>query len=304
MYIPRVSLSDGALLLALAMERFAERRSWEERELARRIGTREQLQQVLAVLADQGWPLQVDRGVWSVPEGWTPGGLSLSAADLAELLRLLARAPRSRPRDQILSKLTRRIRHGSWVTPFGADQPSDYRSVLEQSARDNRVLEVLYFSRETSVARPRLVSVQETATGARGACWVVSHPSNTATRVLLDSILDVRERPDLPYLVASEPLADPGPLARIRVALSVPRFKTRQLVAALPLGLSVGQEGDTLRVEGLTSALTPLARLVLALGAGIVIESPELRGLVDAIARIALGELGFDPLPAVVPRAP
>ncbi len=297
----RVSLSDGALLLALAMERFAERRSWEERDLARRIGTREQLHQVLAVLADQGWPLQLDNGVWSVPEGWTPGGLRLSAADLSELLRLLARAPRSRPRDQILSKLTRRIRQGSWVTPFGADPPNDYRPILEQAARDRRVLEILYFSRETCLARPRFASVQESATGARGECWIVSHPSNTATRVLLDSILDVRERPDLPYLSASNHLPDPEPLGRVRVALRVPRFKTRQLVAGLPVGLSVAQDGDSLRVEGRTSALTPVARLVVALGAGIVIDSPELRGLVDAIARIAIGELGFEPLPMMDP---
>ena len=39
----------------------------------------------------------------------------------------------------------------------------------------------------------------------------------------------------------------------------------------------------------------PVARLVLTLGAGIAIETPELRGLVDALARLATGELGFEP---------
>lgn len=292
-----MSLSDSALLLALALERFAERSSWKEGELARRLGTRTNLQRVLAVLAEQGWPLHLQDGVWSVPEGWRPDGLRLSTTDLSELLRILARAPRSRPRDQILSKLTRRLRESSRVAPSELEPPDEYRAALEQAATERRALEILYFSRETFAAAPRTVSVQDSASWGRGECWVVSHPSNTATRILLDGVLDVRERPDRAYVLAEGLRRASRAVPRLRVAFRVPHRKTRQLLPNLTAGLGVRGDDDGLHVEGRVSGLMPVARLVLTLGAGIAIETPELRGLVDALARLATGELGFEPQP-------
>lgn len=288
-----MSLSDVALLLASVMERFGARRSWDESEFSDHLGLRGKLLDVLTVLAEQGWPLRLEGGVWSIPEGWRSASVQFSPLELAELLRLLVRSPRSKARDRLLAKLTRRMRQDPWVAPLGIDPRDEHRLALERAARSQTVVEILYFSRETYVAESRLVSVQDSPLPDRTACWGVTHPYNTAVRVLLDCVLDVRERPDRSYLLQAQSPSAPEPIPKVRVAFDVPQAKARQLLAGLPPGLSLQHVGKAIRVEGAVEALTPVALLVLALGAGVVIETPELRGLVDALARIAIGELGL-----------
>lgn len=290
-----MALGDAALVLASAIESFSERRAWTERDLARRLrATPASFQQTLALLVGHGWPLRLDGGVWSVPDTWDPGGLRLSAPDLAELLRLLARMPRSRVRDVILSKLTYRLRQGN--KPFlGGELADEYFLILTKAAKEREALDVLFYSRETGLPEIRTVSVQE-AGASRGACWVVSYPFNTASRMLLDCVLDLRRRPDRPYMPADALPRQPEALPKLRVAFSVPQTKTRALLTVLPAGLALRHEGDRVHAEGEVMALTPVARAVLALGAGTEVATAELRGLVEALARIALGELGFETL--------
>jgi hypothetical protein len=290
-----MTLSDAALLLAAVMERFAERRSWNQADLSARLGLKANLPDLLEILADQGWPLHLEDRTWSIPEGWASASLRLSPLELAEFLRLLVRSPRSKPRDRILAKLTRRMRQEAWVAPLGVDPRDEHRLALERAAREHKVVEILYYSREACAAEARLVSVQDTPPPGRDECWGIRHPYNAPTRVILDSVLDLRERPDRPYVRAPAAPEDPPPSAQVRAAFEVPLAKTRQLLSALPAGLGVRREGKALRIEGLVTTLTPAAQLILALGAGIVIESPELRGLVDTLARIAMGELGLEP---------
>lgn len=275
------------------MERFGERRSWHEGEFSEHLGLRGKLLDVLAVLAEQGWPLHLEGGVWSIPEGWRSASVQFSPLELAELLRLLVRSPRSKARDRLLAKLTRRMRQEPWIAPLGIDPRDEHRRTLERAARSQTVVELLYFSREACVAGPRLVSVQDSPAPDRSECWGVSHKANTAVHILLDCVLDVRERPDRSYLPAAEVPRAPGPIPKVRVAFEVPQAKARQLLAGVPPGLSLHHGGQVIRVEGAVAALTPVALLVLTLGAGVVIGTPELRGMVDALARIAIGELGL-----------
>ncbi|MFO0726490.1 MAG: hypothetical protein U1E65_22075 [Myxococcota bacterium] len=232
--------------------------------------------------------------MWSLPESWDPGGLRLSATDLAELLRLLARMPRSRVRDVILAKLTTRIRQANKPS-LGGELADEYFVLFTQAAKAREALDVLFYSRETGLPEIRTISVQESGAD-RGACWVVSYPFNTASRMLLDSVLDLRQRPDRPYMPADVLPKRSDLLPKLWVSFSVPQAKARALLSVLPAGLTIRHAEDRVHAEGQVTALTPVARAVLALGAGTEVATPELRGLVQALARIALGELSFETL--------
>ncbi|MFO0722857.1 MAG: hypothetical protein U1E65_03665 [Myxococcota bacterium] len=286
-----MALSDSALALAAVIECFGERRSWTERELARRLRTTPAaVQQMVAVLLDHGWPVSLDHGVWSVPDDWEPGGLALDAFDLADLLRLLARTGRTHPRDTILGKLSRRLTTPKKLVAMSDPVAAGFFAVLQDCAKRACAAEVLYYSRETCLAETRLVSPQASSGGSR-ECPVVSNRSNSPTSLLMDSVLDVTDAPDRPYFHGSDPPRRVSASAwRVAVKFSVPRSKLRALVAFLPMGLAIVHDGDRIRAEGTVTALSPIARAVLALGAGTVIDTSELRGLVEVLAGLAVGQ--------------
>jgi len=79
---------------------FVAQRRWTQAALAREAGvSTEAIRKHLTKMKEDGWPLDEDKEfphvVWRMPPNWYPGVLALKAEEVPDLLRLLARSPRS-----------------------------------------------------------------------------------------------------------------------------------------------------------------------------------------------------------------
>jgi predicted DNA-binding transcriptional regulator YafY len=93
---------------------FVQRKKWAQRELAREIGVGvEAVRKHLLEMKRDGWPLTEKKEfpniVWSFPKDWHPGILALKAEEVPDLLRLVARSPRSEVRDRLFQVLMQRV---------------------------------------------------------------------------------------------------------------------------------------------------------------------------------------------------
>ncbi|MFO0726429.1 MAG: hypothetical protein U1E65_21765 [Myxococcota bacterium] len=88
---------------------FLRQRTWPQAALAREVGIgAAQLKRLLEGLEQDG-VLPLEREVdhphvyWSLPKGWFPGGVFYQGSEVESLLRLLARSPKSKERDKLIS---------------------------------------------------------------------------------------------------------------------------------------------------------------------------------------------------------
>ena len=93
---------SNAETLAAIFVAFTRQPTWSQAELARELGiSSRQVRDRIEELHQAG--IQFERQeerphvYWSVPKGWFPGGLLLTAKDSLKLLRHIVRAPRSNP---------------------------------------------------------------------------------------------------------------------------------------------------------------------------------------------------------------
>src|SRR5690349_17814414 len=114
-------------IIAALIQAFFEERSWTQADLARRARVSvETIRKTLAMLEGEGWPLEREtehpQVWWSLPKGWLPDGVLIPAAEIAELVRQLGRAPRSTARARLLGQVLRatpkRLERpeGNWLT--------------------------------------------------------------------------------------------------------------------------------------------------------------------------------------------
>ena len=102
---------------------FVQRRRWTQAELARHaeVGTEVVRKHLLKMKAD-GWPLEESKDhpnvIWRVPAGWHPGILAFTAEELPDLLRVLARAPRTAARERLAKIIGTRLPLASAAPPF------------------------------------------------------------------------------------------------------------------------------------------------------------------------------------------
>src|SRR5690606_37856893 len=93
---------------------FIDRRTWSQADLARRLETTPAtIRRYLGELQAGGFKLERDEDhphvYWSVPKNWMPGALAFNAEEAADVLRLLARAPRGALRDRVLTLALERL---------------------------------------------------------------------------------------------------------------------------------------------------------------------------------------------------
>lgn len=142
---------------------FIEHPTWEQAELARRIGcTTRTLRKWLDELSTFGVPLERQaeepKVYWSLPNDWFPRGHVITNADASTCVRLLARLPRSETRDHLIHRLlgpaaiafarVDREEHAPFVLP-----------ALEDSMQSRTTLRIFYESLHSASKRRRFVSV-------------------------------------------------------------------------------------------------------------------------------------------------
>jgi predicted DNA-binding transcriptional regulator YafY len=242
---------------------------------------------------------------WSVPKGWLPGARALSAEQVADCVRLLARLPKSAPRDALLWQLA-----SPSAVPDAERQPMQGEHVLrvlEDALRTRTAVNVVYRSTTSGTARSRFLSVQRIKHGDRTRYVAISfeHDERAGGEVprmkwyRLDRTLRASLAPDEPYSRRSPEEIDAfingsvdgyrrGDLLECSFMVREP--EAHWVAGNLPEGeLVVVREDGWLHVDACTAGLDVLARHLAGLGDAVRILTPELKQKVEEIARRTLG---------------
>lgn len=292
---------------------FVQRRRWTQAGLASEIGVGvEAVRKHLLTMKSEGWPLQEEKDpphiVWRVPLNWHPGVLALNAEEVPDLLRLLARSPRSAGRDRLVKVLLQRL-------PLKNSGPAFERAVrapelpageepwialLEDAAGKNVAMRIHYTTASRRDDGERHVSVHHVELGARPRFLATCHDTGRlkwfrvagVSNARLDRSEPYREQP--PEKIAAmerETLdgfhADGAP---VRCTFLVKQPEAAWVKRNLLRGMThePARDADGIRVSIETAAVQVVARFVVQLGNAATAETPELATRVAELARGAL----------------
>jgi predicted DNA-binding transcriptional regulator YafY len=301
--------SSTETIVAL-VQAFLEQRTWSQADLAEHIGigvaaVRKRLQELSAhgvPLTREEDPPQV---YWSVPPGWLPGAIAFPAADALDLLRHLARLPRSAARERLLRRVLaaapRRdplLEGDALVTPRLTEAEEAYLAVAEDAAQRRVSLACTYFTVSRGALERRYLSVQRVVVGPPARLLAVCHRDGRLKWFRVDNVQAAR-------LDAAEPYrpGDPAQIdavlaqsvdgfhrdgAPVRCAFVVREPESRWVERNLLPGMVAEPLPGGLRVVATTGGVLRLARYVVGLGGVTCIDTPELRAAVRELARGAL----------------
>lgn len=296
---------------------FIEKRTWTQADLARRLETRpETIRKRLLELVEGGFQLEREDDhphvYWSVPKNWFPGALVFKPDEVGDLLRLMARAPRGKLRDEQLALVVSRLANlGHTRAAFDPEavRPPEVRadeerwlSVIEDAAARRTAVKMRYFTASRRTESWRHVSVHRIDLGARPHFIATCHNAGALRRFRLSGVSDARLDPAEPFRSATKKELDrfdresfggfhaDGPV--VSCAFVVRDEEAAWVARNLPEG-TIAQErrerGVLFRVE--TTAVSALARYVVGLGAAATPETPELAEQVRALATGALANV-------------
>jgi predicted DNA-binding transcriptional regulator YafY len=310
-----------AEILAAIVEAFHESRTWTQAALAERLGVESRrVKNYLEVLIETGqFPLERStEGIhvyWSLPKGWVAGGATVSQEEIAQLARILARAPRSAPCTQLLAKFLacsplhapRPVEPDTVNAPARGDWEERMLAHAESSAARRVPLRVRYRTASRDEVTDRSLSVQRIQAGppARLIAWC--HSSDQLKTFRVDRIQSAVLDSSVPF-VRCDPaevdariarsvdgfLGPPGPPIRCRFRVREPEA---HWVAGNLLAPMVGERRDggagtqCLEVTVETTAIEQIARFVVGLGGAATPLTPELEAAVRTLAEGALATL-------------
>lgn len=287
-YTAPVTLVESGLLLAQILERFETDRSWSEEMLARSLASpRAKVRELLETLHSYGWPFAVtDDGRWTLPTDWAPLGIRFPGDEIAEILRLFARSPRSHTKERALSRFAKVSRLSPWILPARQGGDLVFLEIFAAAAVQRQALDVLYYSRDRGDTEQLTLSVQKSG-APPSLAEVFVHGKKKRAWLLLDSVLDARASTE-EYLDATG-RGGRTPTLEVKIDVHLRDPRPRLLPRSLVAGLEADREGDGVRIRGVVQELMPLAQVLVGLGPGVTVRSAELRGLVEVLGRLALG---------------
>lgn len=297
----------SAVLLAFLAERV-----WKQSELARRVGVeRKTLVSVLTSLQQGHVPLEREvehpHVYWSVPSAWFPGAVAFQGDEIADLIRLLQRSPKSKRRDRLVHAIAESatglrlaVDSGAVVTRPLRPEDEEHLLVLEDSADKHVTVHAHYYTLWRNVLGWRDISVQRVYVD-RGRFLGVCHRSDKLKWFRLDGVLSVRMDATQPFRTASAEAVqkkeeesldgfhsgDPPTRCVFRVRLPEARWFRKQLDAPF----EVEENEDELVFTVTTSGVIALARAVVGLGGAASVQTEELGKLVAELAEGALPKL-------------
>lgn len=290
---------------------FVERSRWTQAELGRLAGvSSEAVRKHLVKMQSDGWRLTSEDDhpnvIWRMPKDWHPGILAFHNSELPDLLRVLARAPRTAARERLSKIIAARLPLTTSAPPFEgavrsavptADEDS-WLDLLEDAATKKLTLKIHYFTASRRDQSHRHVSVHRVDVSDRPRFIATCHSTGKLKWFRVAGITTAKADPSEPYRAAdiddvnafeSETLAgfreDSAPIDCV--------FEVRQPEAArvkrnLLKGMKSESTSDGIRVFVRTSAVHVVARFVAQLGAAATPETPALAKSVIAIAQGAL----------------
>lgn len=304
------SRSAGETLAAI-LSAFLRRRSWRQIELARHIGVSVRtLRKRLVDLSSQGIPFYDEAEhphvVWTLPDGFLPGGVVIAPEDSLELLRLVARAPKSATRDRLFARLLAATTHSPSLDALPErvvalrerQEDPAHLSVLEDAIARQIPLHFDYYSATSGSLRPRLASVYQEVRGDAVRFIARCHEADALRWFRLDGVTAARLATDEPYRPCAfhevaafrQDSADGfhGGTAPKTYAVFVRDPECRWVARNTPCPMTQTSVPGGLRFVAHTAGVRPLARWVAGLGDAAHAETEELADLVQAIARGAL----------------
>lgn len=330
----RHSGTESALALVVS---FMKRDTWAQAELSRELGIGVQaLRKRLVELQAVGVPLESQAEhphvYWSVPKRWIPRGVQLDPEDVADLLRLLARLPNGSARNRVVERVLQGLTHGRprtserphAVLSASVDEMEDrWLSLVEDAAKERRVLAMRYLSTSRGVPEQREVSPHQVTVGPPARFMATCHRDDTLKWFRVDRILraELGARSDARH--ASKEALDAAVRATVagfrgtdavqELVFYVRDPEARWVQSNLPTPLvgEADRRRGGIRVSAFTGAIVQVARYVVSLGGAAFAETPLLRAAVRELASQSLAlhadtaqEVSHDyPVGAIEPSA-
>lgn len=290
---------------------FVAQKRWAQAALAREVGvSTEAVRKHLRQMKADGWPLQEEQDppqvVWRMPPNWYPGVLGLGAEEIPDLLRLLARSPRSVARERLLKVVHQRLPLKSSGPPFDtAVQPPElsqeeeqWVALFEDSATKKVAVRMHYMSASRRDDSTRHVSAHRVDVGSYPRFLATCHNSNRLKWFRIAGVSNARlDRAEAfrdhdPVKVAAFEHATVGGFHEegppVRCAFVVRQPEAAWVKRNLLRGMKSEAAEDGIRVSIETPAVHVVARFVVQLGEAARSETAELAQRVSAIARGAL----------------
>jgi predicted DNA-binding transcriptional regulator YafY len=290
---------------------FVAQRRWTQAALAREADvSTEAVRKHLTKMKEDGWPLEEGKEfphvVWRMPPNWYPGVLALKAEEVPDLLRLLARSPRTAARERLLKILLQRLPLKNTGPSFDtavrapelSQEEEQWVGVLEDAAARKIAVRMHYTTASRRDDAIRYVSVHHVEVGAYPRFLATCHNNGRLKWFRVAGVSNARTDRAEPYrdqdpekIAAVERntvggFHEEGPPVRCT-------FFVRQPEAAwvkrnLLRGMKHEAATDGIRVSIDTAAVHVVARYVVQLGEAARSESPELAQRVATIAQGAL----------------
>lgn len=312
----RTGSESIVMLIACFLERGG---TWTQAQLAERTGLSvPSLKKKLYELQEAGVPLERDDSdppqvYWSVPrKGWLPGTLRFESGEVADLLRLLSRLPKSAMRTRIFERVVEGYvgkknppAEKVVVPPTIEASEEQWLSLVEDAASRGEVLEMRYYSASRGAMETRKVSPHRVVVDTHTRFVATCHRSESLkwfrvdgiTYARLDGVADARKASDeaVEELIATSVNGFRSGEDATEVRFLVRNPEARWAAGNLPRPLVATPNGPSgIRVTGRTAGVLQVARFVAGLGAAAVCESPELRAMVRDLAEGTLAANGTE----------
>jgi predicted DNA-binding transcriptional regulator YafY len=257
------------------------------------------------------WPLTTTPGnpspMWEVPKNWYPGALIFKQDEVADLVRLVARAPRSAVRARLLRTMQERMSAKEPTPPVDPDvvhtpamtaEEERVLAMAEDSATRKTALHMRYFTASRGDEGWRHVSVHHVEAGPPARVIATCHRSGDLKWFRVNNVgtarLDAQEpyRPTTPAALkkfAAESLGgfhEGG--APVKCMFYVRRPESLWASRNLLPGMECETFRDEIRVSIETAAVIVVARFVVGLGDAATCDTPELAAAVAQLAKGAL----------------
>lgn len=299
--------------VAEIVQAFVQQTTWRQAHLAREIGvSSRQLSNVLRELQRSGMPLESENEpphvVWSVPNGWFPGGVSFQQKHLALLIDAVLRVPDEDSRELLLRRLVtgrttassavKRLMTSVRATLLKKDEHSTLLTT-EQAILQGHSLRLRYFSTHSGELEDRTITPLRVFLEPRPRIAALCHRDRKLKWFRIDNV--ERAEPATEEL----PLPHDEGAVSAFLAASVDGFndgsetehvfivrppESRWVKRNMPAGMTTdatypASRGLRVLARG---GLLVVARFVAGLGGSARAESPALREAVRQLARAAL----------------
>jgi predicted DNA-binding transcriptional regulator YafY len=305
--VPKMGRKSGTETVVGILRAFLGERTWSQADLGRALDVSPAaIAKKLAELVENGFPFEREEDhphvYWSAPPGWFPGAVLFAGQEVVDLLRQLARSPRTALRDRQIARILEAAPRGQGLLPPAgvvAHALPEFEEMYLPAAEDALARRLALRMRYVTTSRGgapewRHVSVQRIVLGPPTRIVALCHRSNSLKWFRLDNVMHASTCSDMVVRDASD--ADVEAFIAtslggfheggepVECAFVVRDPEAQWVQRNLPQAMDVERIAQGLRVRTKTAGVQQLARFVVGLGGAASAETPELAMMVRELA--------------------